>query len=248
MGLLDFFRKQDSAQPKVTNPKELARLTRVVGNKLAQDYDRQEAIAALAAMANADGARALLKRFDFSMEPSITDQDEKESAAQGIIGAGTAALPALRDYCLRADSVTWPIRILRQIVGEEQLADELVDLLEQFDTEYVRNAEPKIQLINALESYPTEEVRQAVEPFLQDVNENVRFHAVGTVFAMKDPKATPALVEALLEEESLRIKNRIAGGLEQRGWEVPESLRTRLSAGLPDGFALAGATLRRTGV
>jgi HEAT repeat protein len=246
MGLLDFFRKQDSSTPKATDPKELARLTRVVGNKLAQDYDRQEAIAALAAMANADGARALLKRFDFSMEPSITDQDEKDSAAQGIIGAGSTALGPLRDYCVRAESVTWPIRILRQIVGQEQLVDELIELLEQFDTEYVRNPEPKIQLINALEEFASEPVRLAVEPFLQDVNENVRFHAVGTVFAMKDPASAAALAEALCEEESLRIKNRIAGGLEQRGWEIPEALLKKVERNVPEAFRLDGLRFRRS--
>ncbi|HEX2732724.1 MAG TPA: HEAT repeat domain-containing protein [Polyangiaceae bacterium] len=245
MGLLDFFKKQDSNAPKAIDPRELARLTRVVGNKLAQDYDRQEAIGVLAGMASADGARALLKRFDFAMEPSITDQDEKESAAQGIIAAGQAALGPLREYCIRAESVTWPIRILRQIVDDRALVDELVDLLEQFDTEYVRNPEPKIQLINALEEFPSEEVRLAVEPFLQDVNENVRFHAVGTVFAMKDPASAQALIEALLEEESLRVRNRIAGGLEQRGWEVPEALRSKCAERLPDGFVLDAAKLRR---
>lgn len=257
MGLLDLFRKSgdrtEAANPaaqdpkskgtpkdkaKNVSPKELARLTRVVNNKLAQNYDRQDAIAVLAGLANADGARALLKRFDFSMEPSITDQEEKELAAEGIIAAGEAALPPLRDYCLRAESITWPIRILRKIVAQDHFVDELLELLEQFDTEYVRNSEPKIQLINALEEYPSEEVRLAVEPFLLDVNENVRFHAVGTVFAVKDPVATPALVEALIEEESLRVKNRLAGGLEQRGWEVPEALREKCRDALPEAFAL----------
>jgi hypothetical protein len=247
MGLLDFFRKQDSSTPKAADPKELARLTRIVGNKLAQDYDRQEAIGVLSAMANADGARALLKRFDFSMEPSITDQDEKESAAQGVVGAGESALPPLRDYCTRAESVTWPIRILRQIVSAEQLVDELIELLEQFDTEYVRNPEPKIQLINALEEFASEPVRLAVEPFLLDVNENVRFHAVGTVFAMKDAASAGLLAEALCEEESLRVKNRIAGGLEQRGWDIPAALAEKCAACVPEAFRLDGVRFRRAG-
>lgn len=33
----------------------------------------------------------LLKRFTFYIEPSITDQEEKEVAFQGIVGAGGAA-------------------------------------------------------------------------------------------------------------------------------------------------------------
>jgi hypothetical protein len=245
MGLLDIFRKSGAPEKKQTSPRELARLTRVVSNKLAQDYDRQEAIGLLSDMKDADGVRALLRRFDFTMQPSITDQDEKEAAADGITAAGEVALPPIREYCARAESITWPIRILRRIVEEAHFVDELLDLLEQFDTEYVRNAEPKIQLVTALEEFPSEQVRLAVEPFLLDVNENVRFHAVGTVFAVNEEAAVGMLVEALLEEESLRVKNRIAGGLEQRGWDVPEAARAACKEALPDGFVLAGTKLRR---
>ncbi len=247
MGLFDFFKKSDDGGPKPKSQKELARLTRVVANKLAQDLDRQEAIAELASMANQDGARALLKRFDFNMDPSITDQDEKESAVRGIVAAGEQALPPLRDYCLRAESISWPLKVLRQIVDEEHLVDELLELLDQFDTEYLRNPEPKIQLINALEEYNKDDVRLVVERFLTDVNENVRFHAVGTVFAMENEESLEPLLEALEEEESLRVKNRIAGGIAQRGWEISESLRERFKAALPDTFELHGATLIRLG-
>ncbi len=245
MGLLDFFRKSNSSEKKQVSPRELARLTRVVGNKLAQDYDRQEAIGILSEMGSAEAVRALLKRFDFNMEPTITDQDEKESAMAGIVAAGDVAIQPIRDYCARAEGVTWPIRILRKIVPEDHVVDEFLELLEQFDTEYVRNPEPKVQLINALEEYPGDEVRLGVEPFLQDVNESVRFVAVGTVFAMEEEAATDALVEALAEEESLRVKNRIAGGLEQRGWEIPEALRERCAESLPDGFTLNSGRVAR---
>jgi HEAT repeat protein len=246
MGLLDIFRKSSSDKSeKKVSPKELARLTRVVGNKLSQDYDRQEAIGVLSELGTADAVRALLKRFDFNMEPSITDQDEKDSAARGVIAAGELALPPLRDYCARAESITWPLKILRQIVEQEHFVDELLELLEQFDTEYLRNPEPKIQLIATLEEFPSEEVRVAVEPFMTDVNEHVRFTAVGTVFAMGNAAGIDALVEALAVEESLRVKNRIAGGIAQRSWQIPETLREKCASAIPDCFVMNGAVLAR---
>jgi HEAT repeat protein len=248
MGLFDFLTKSKTpANKPALGTKDLQRLTRVISSKLSQDYDRQEAIAQLSAMANAEGARVLLKRFDFSMDPSITDHEEKEAAAAGVVAAGKAALGPVRDYISRAESVTWPLKILRQIVEPEDLADELIDLLEQFDTEYVRNSEPKIQLINALEAFRTEDVRAAIAPFIQDVNENVRFHAVGTLFAQADESTVAALVNALVDEESLRVKNRIAGGIEQRRWAIPAELREKCAAALPDTFALDGEHLLRVG-
>jgi len=253
MGFFDLFSKKTPAEPKAAdaaakspakpkakdaNPRELARLARVVSNKMSQNYDRQEAIDQLSAMANVDSARALLKRFDFSMEPSITDQDEKEAAARGIAAAGIAALEPIHAYCARAESLTWPLKVLRQIVPADQIVTELLTLLDQFDTEYMRNPEPKIQLVTLLGEYRTEEVREAIEPFLTDVNESVRFHACGTLFSIGNSESAGPLIAALAEEESLRVKNRIARGLEQAGWVLPEQLASRAAAALPPNYSV----------
>jgi hypothetical protein len=172
------------------------------------------------------------------MEPSIVDQDEKEAAARGIVAAGPAALEPIHAYCARAESLTWPLKVLRQIVPADQIVGELLTLLDQFDQEYMRNPEPKIQLITLLAEYKTTEVRDAVEPFLSDVNESVRFHAAGTLFAIADAESAEPLVEALVSEESLRIKNRIARGFEQAAWAFDEKAASRLAAALPPGFSV----------
>jgi HEAT repeat protein len=253
MGLFDLFSKKTAADPKAAeaepkappkpktrdaNPRELARLARVVNNKMSQNYDRQEAIDQLGAMANVESARALLRRFDFTMEPSIVDQDEKEAAARGIAASGAAAIEPIHAYCARAESLTWPLKVLRQIVPADQIVTELLTLLDQFDTEYMRNPEPKIQLVSLLGEYPTEEVREAVEPFMGDVNESVRFHASGTLFSIGNAESAEPLIAALAEEESLRVKNRIARGLEQAGWVLPEALAQRASSALPPGYVV----------
>lgn len=240
MGLFDLFVKKSGVAPaqKGVSPKELARLTRVASNKMSQNYDRQEAIEALGQMADANGARALLRRFDFSMEPSIVDQDEKEAAVEGIVAAGEDALEPIRLYCARAESLTWPLKVMRRIVAAEEVVGELLLLLEQFDTEYLRNPEPKIQLVTLLAEYPSDEVREAVEPFLADVNESVRFHAVGTVLCMANATSVGPLVDALVDEESLRIKNRIARGLEERQWLIDAEVAEQLVPALPPGFGL----------
>jgi hypothetical protein len=256
MGLFDLFSKKSVAvtpadasgaqeakapaksKAKDVSARDLARLSRVVNNKMSQNYDRQEAIDQLSELANAEGARAHLRRFDFSMEPSIVDQDEKEAAARGIAAAGIAALEPIHAYCARAESLTWPLKVLRQIVPPDQIVGELLTLLDQFDTEYMRNPEPKIQLISMLAEYKTNEVREAVEPFLGDVNEGVRFHASGTIFAMADAESAEPLITALAEEESLRVKNRIARGLEQAAWELPAELAEKAKSALPPGYAV----------
>jgi len=243
MGLFDFFAKKKEAAP-TAKPKEIARLERLVANKLTQDYDRQEAIAELCKLGTAQSAAALLKRFDWSLDPSITDQDEKENCVRGIVAAGEAALDPIREYCRKAASLTWPLKALKGIVPPEKLVDELLSVLDQFDTEYVRNVEPKLQLLKELAEWPSEEVRVAVEPFVNDMSEPVRFEAVTTVFAMNDPESAPALIEQLSTDESLRVKNRIAQGLADKGWELPDELRSTAAKALPPGYRLEGGVVK----
>lgn len=246
MGLFDLFSKKKSEAPRASE-RELARYERLLSSKLSQNLDRQEAIEALCRMESAAAASVLLKRFDWMLDPSITDQEEKEACARGIVAAGEAAIGPVREYCKRAESVMWPLKVLKRIVPSESLAEELLALLDQYDTEYVRNVEPKVQLITELAEHKSEDVRIALEPFLQDASEPVRFATVTSVFELGDSASVPALVAALIAEESQRIKNRISQRLAELGWSIPEELREELRAALPSGYRLEADKLRASG-
>ncbi len=241
MGFLDLFKKQETG---ASSERELARLQKLVSNKFSQNIDRQDALERLAQMGTPEAADVLLKRFSWTLDPTITDHEEKELAVSGIAAVGTPALEPLRRYCARAESLTWPLKALRRIVEGDEFVQELLALLDQFDTEYMRNPEPKLQLVQLLGEYPSEDVRIAVEPFLGDASEAVRFAAVTTVFAVNDAKSVESLVSTLADEESLRVKNRVAQGIAERGWEIPEALRAKCAEALPNGFSMAGAAIR----
>lgn len=243
MGLFDLFSKKKSEASRIS-PRELQRYERLIGNKLSQNLDRQEAIDQLCKYASAESAAVLLKRFDWQLDPSITDQEEKENCLTGIVAAGDAALEPVRRYSKKAESLTWPLRILKRIVPPESLAEELLGLLDQFDTEYVRNVQPKVQLITELGEHRSEDVRVALEAFLQDASEPVRFATTTSLFSIGDPGCLPALAAALESEESLRIKNRIAQGIKDADWELPPELVASLKKNLPPGFRLEGSRVR----
>jgi len=234
VGLFDFLRKSNPPPGRAPADKKVAGPARIVADKRAQTYDRLEALQQLADMKTVEAAAALLKRFTFSIDPSITDQEEKELAFQGIISAGKDAVDAVVEFCAKAENLTWPLKILHELLDDEEYRDELTELLGRFDTEYARNVEPKIQLIAALEEVVADEVLEAVTPFLEDVNETVRFHAVQTVFAQNKSAVVPALVKLLAEEESVRVKNKVAEGLLFRNWEIPTDLRSTAAEALRD--------------
>jgi hypothetical protein len=243
MGLFDLFKsKSDKGTAAPGAPaqgdKNVARLGKVAGDKHAQNYDRIEAIDALARVANGEAAALLLKRFTFHIDPSITDQEEKDAAVRGVLAAGEAAIDPIRTFCLRAESLTWPLKILKDLVPPERYVDELIQLLSRFDTEYTRNVDPKQQLIAELEHYDAPSVRPAVEPYLEDASEAIRFVAVATLFAQENAASAEPLARTLAAEESVRVKNRILEGLHARGWAVPEAGRDAVRLALPPQFGL----------
>lgn len=235
MGLFDLFKAGDKKGGSKANPaaKWADRL-----EKRAQNYDRQEAINALSEMGTSEAVEVLLKRFTFHMDPSITDQEEKDAAFRGILKAGRAATGPVRAFAAKAESLAWPMKIMAELLDEPEYVEELLKWLERWDTEYAKFVDPKVQILTALEEHKHPRIREEVERFLEDVNEPARFHAVSTLLAQEDAAAAPALARLVGDEESLRVRTRIAEGLASRGWVVPEEEREAARKGLPSGYAI----------
>lgn len=257
MGLFDFFKKgsnkpppgKDGDPPKAVD-KKVSGPAKVVADKRAQAYDRIEAIQQLCELKSVEAATALLKRFTFAIDPSITDQEEKEVAYQGIIAVGLDVVPAVLTFCERAEVLTWPVKILRALLDDDAYVEHLTEMLAGYDTEYSRNVEPKVQLITALEAVRSSKIREAVEPFLDDVNETVRFHAVDAIVAQGDEAALEPLLDLCEREESVRVKNRVAEGLERQAWTIPEPLRDKARESLQDCYQFVvdeGGRVRKRG-
>jgi HEAT repeat protein len=236
MGLFDFFKKSGSTPPPGNGPasKKVAGPAKVVGDKRAQAYDRSEAIRQLADMKSKEAAEALLRRFTFSIDPSITDQEEKEATYEAIVEVGKEALEPVRAFCARAEVLTWPLKILRAVLDDAEYKAELLRLADEYDTDYSRNVEPKLQVVSSLAEVRGDDVREAVERFLEDVNETVRFHAVESTFAQSNKESIPALISLLEKEESVRIKNKVCEGFITKSWKIPDELAATVKSALRD--------------
>ncbi len=248
MGLFDIFKggsksggktSRDGAKPS-SAAAAAAKWAEKAGDRRAQNYDRQEALAALAEMGTAEAAAALLKRFTFTMDPSITDQEEKEGAYNGILNAGQAAIEPVRAFATRAESLAWPMKILKDLLDQDAYIEELLLWLSRWDIEYAKFIDAKLQILSALSEYKNEKIVAAVVRFLEDVNEEARFHTVGALLAQEDEAVMGSLLDALASEESFRVKNKIADGILSRGWVVPEDRREGARKVLPPGVTVDG--------
>jgi HEAT repeat protein len=240
MGLFDLFKgKSKDGGEKKSNP--AAKWAEAAGSKRAQAYDRQEAIEELCKLKSPEAVEALLRRFTFNTDPSITDQEEKDRAFEGIVAVGREAIAPVRAFAAKAESLSWPYRILKELLSEEEIVDELVAWLSKWDTEYAKFIDPKLQILDFLKDYKSPKIRPAVEPFLQDVNDQAKFHAVEAILAQKEPEAIGPLIALLLEEESVRIRSRIADGFAALGWEVPDEQRDAVRKVLPYQYGVDGS-------
>jgi len=231
MGLFDMFSKKGPGAIK----KHAAR----VANKRAQNPDRWESIQVLGKMATPEAVEALLARFEIRVDPSIVDQEEKDAAFSGIVNAGDAAIAPIRAHLKQTEKVSWPLKMLERLLSPEEVVEELLGLLAGMTTDYERDPDKKIQVVAYLEDRQDPRIVDAVTRFFDDANETVRFHAVGALFAQKDASAAfDALMDLVVEEESVRVRVRIFEGLSEAGFMIPEDRRDELRKMLPEGFAL----------
>ena len=243
MGLFDLFKSKskDNGSGEKKKSGAAAKWAEAAGSKRAQAYDRQEAIQELSKLGTAEAVEALLKRFTFQIDPSITDQEEKELAFDGILKAGKDAIEPVRAFTAKAESLGWPIRIAKELLDEEELVEELVLWLSKWDTEYAKFIDPKLQLLEELGHHVHPSIREAVEPFLQDASDPARFNAVVASLAQKDEASLQPLLALLLDEESVRIRTKIADGLVNLGWEIPDDQRDAVRKVLPPQFNVDGS-------
>jgi hypothetical protein len=207
-------------------------------NRRAQAVDRWEAIQALVNAKSTEAAEALLPRFTFYVDPSITDQEEKDLAFDGVVAMGDAAVGPAVAFLRKADSISWPLKILDRLLSPEAVVENLLELLAGMDTEYERDPQRKIQILATLEERRDPRIASAAARFLQDANETVRFHASGAVLAQgeaADQKA--ALLRGFCAEASVRVRNRILDGFAAQGWDVGE-MSAEVQSRLPAGYSL----------
>ena len=229
MGLFDVFKGGGSGIDK-----HIAR----VANKRAQQHERWESIQTLAADGSDEAIRGLLTRFGMKVDPSITDREEKNEAFRCIVSLGEAAVQPVQDLLQSTDTLAWPLKMLKELRSDEQVTDALLGLLSKMDTEYERDPQKKIDVLASLEERADVRIVAAVMPFLDDMNETVRFHSVGAIFAQENAAdAQEALVTAFIGEESVRVRMQVLDGYISRKWLFTD--RTdEVSKRIPNSYAL----------
>jgi hypothetical protein len=219
MGFLDMF-----GGGKNRLAKHIARAR----NKDAQSADRFASLEVLrdAAQEGDDAGQAvegLLSRFTIRYDKSIEDEQEKQYVFDELTRLGARIVPELQKHLRSAESIAWGLKVLHEIASVDEAWPVLADLLERNDNSYTRDPSKKIQLLHYLGEQSDPRCATALVPYLEDMDEGVRFVAVESILHHKDAASAREPLLKLLtndKEESRRIKKRIVDGFADLSWDV----------------------------
>lgn len=234
MGFFDFLSKENRLISKIEK-----NVKRANNKHTPKDY-RQAALYEVMEQARAGHDLAiagLLARFGVNAEPSIEDEKEKEWVCDALIEIGEKALPRIRRALRSAESVNWVQRVLRNIVDEADYKQELLDVLDEFDTEYERNPDRKIQTVMALSELQGEDVAEKLIRFLEDVNETVRYQTVVALARLECELAREPLLQVMCNDESIRVRNEVVDVFCTLEWSA-SGAKKQVAAILPSGYKL----------
>jgi hypothetical protein len=232
MGIFEFFSRDRRRQRRVD-----ARVRRANNKHTPKDY-RQIALQEVIDFAKVGDEAALhglIQRFSVNAEPSIDDEKEKEWVYGALVDIGRPALPAISHGLRSAESVNWLQRALRAIVTPEEYKEELLSILSEFDTEYERNPDRKMQTVMALADIEETRVAEALIPFLNDVDETVRFQTVVSLAKIGDEVAREPMLKVLCDDESLRVRNEVVEAFSVLGWTTL-GFKKKIDDLLPRGY------------
>jgi len=217
LGLADLFSKEGRSRRNLE--KNIQRAT----EKHAQSVDRWKALETLRDDGSSEAIAGLLRRFSFNYDKTIEDEQEKEWVYQSLCAMGKKVVPELRKYMRESETLAWSLKILESVSSGESFIETLRLLCEWNDNSYVRDPSKKIQLVHFLGDHRDAAIAALIVPYLEDVDEGVRFKAVEASYSQgfRDVVLGP-LLKALANsaEESRRIKVAVIEGLAAAGWSL----------------------------
>lgn len=231
MGIFDIFLSEE---------KKIAKNRRRLTSKDSQPEDREAAARWLADNGSAKALVALMSRFDMKLEHQLNDKAEKDVVYALVANLGEAGVRPVRGWLKQCRSVAVPLRLLEDLTDEEQTIAYVYTLLAAELARDDFKPEKKHALLIWLAERKHAGAVDAAAPFVDDFDENVRCTAAEVLIGQQDDRAA-AILEARVskeEEDSNRLRHRVAEIFAARGWTVSDA--TVFASILPDGYQMQG--------
>ena len=181
----------------------------------------------------------LRETFGLNYEQRMKDAEEKEFVYKLLLDIGQDACSPIRAWSMKNQSFAYPLRVIEKIEGEQAAIDLLLDMLGREVDPF--KPEKKRQILIKLADYRDERIVSRVPACLKDFDEGIRYAAAEALLAQETDRVREDLAEALgsREEESNRLRFRIAEAFHQRSWGLGEA-REAIEERPPVGWTVRG--------
>lgn len=237
MGIFDIFTGG-------SGPAKAARLKAKATQKYGDPSGRQKALSQLGEMKIPEAVSALMSRFTVAVEPGTTDADEKEHTFELIKGFGSTAIEPVMEFLRRSDAASsWAVRLLRELLTENDWVGKLTDYLVQLGPGYMRDPEKKLVLIHSLEGKDDPRIAPALVPLLEDMSDDVKIAAVKALGPRKYEPAREPMLKLLTEAEAgRRVQQACVEAIHESGFGV-QGFREKVEGRLSEPYYLDKAGL-----
>jgi hypothetical protein len=241
LGFLDFI---SGGTPADKAQKLKAKVTQKYGDAA----NRQKAITQLGELNIPESTMVLLHRFTISVDPQTTDQDEKEHTFDLITARGDAAVGPTKDFLKKSDQASsWVLKILEEILPEDQVVSTVIENLQRLGSEYTRDPEKKAVLLGYLVGKTDPRIGPTALPFLEDMSDEIKLAALVTLGSVKfEPAREPVLKLLTGEETAKRVQSACVTLLHDCGFNV-QGYREKVESHLSEPYYLdkSGAVKKR---
>ena len=233
MGVFDMFLSED---------KLISKRQRTLTSLDSTPEDREMAAFWLSENASPKALTALLSRFDMNLTHQLNDRDEKEKVYSLLVSHGDKVERSLRSWLKQCKQFAIPLRLFGELQGREQAIQMVMDLLRIEHEKDDFKPKKKTELLVWLAGVRHEQCIEVASLFLTDFDEGVRLTATEVILAQQDDGARDHLMAILKnpDEESNRLKIKVAETFVSRGWSVDDDDLPGLAAG----FEKAGSRIR----
>lgn len=217
MGLLDIFTGG-------SGPDKALKLKSKVTQKFGDPSTRQKAIEQLGEMKIPEAVSVLLSRFTITVDPLTTDADEKERTFDLVRGFGKDAVPPIKEFLSKNDAATsWALRLLGELLTEEEVLGACVDSLQHLSAHYTKNPEKKVVLLHHVTGKQDPRIPPVVMPFLEDMSDDVKIAALKALGSFKfEPAREPMLKLLTADETARRVRTSALAALVEGGFAVDD--------------------------
>ncbi|OGQ93596.1 MAG: hypothetical protein A2284_11625 [Deltaproteobacteria bacterium RIFOXYA12_FULL_61_11] len=220
--------------------KRLDRAAKMLRQKTATEEQRRVAYEEIENNPGAEAAEALLNRYDFTIEKTIADLEEKEWIHDLLIGWGEVVVEPVKAYLRRAAQIAWPVKILAALIPREELLEFLFLLMPEGDTIFDENSHQRaIEVLAQLGEFRDPRISHLAAGLLGDSDDDLKLAALAAIELQAGDEEREAVTAAFLaEEDNIRVRKRMLELFHAKGWSV-ESIRKEAEKLLPQGYFLS---------